>query len=478
MKFINRKDEMKRLEEYHKLSKKQLMVLAISGLRRVGKTTLIKEHLQNRKSIYFFIYESKTSEGLLKELSEELRIHGILTELEAIDSWHKFFEILFKRCSGYTLVFDEFQNFYTVDKTIFSILQKKCDEHKRTPINLVILGSLIGLFTKVFEDKKEPLYGRVSTKLRLKPFSIQYSMDALKHLEYDDFEQMLYIYSVFGGYPKYYAAIEQFNLLGKKLSDVLEYLFIQENAPLENEVVDILRQEFGRRSSLYYAILHAIARGKTKLTEIANATHMKESSITRHLAELEDKFGLIRAPRPIDNKKNTRYYISHPLILFWFRFIYAKFSEYKIKATKQIMHSINADFNTVFGRRFEGICREFLIAMDGKNRLPFKLEYLSNWWGTKRTDGEREEIDIDLLALNETAGNALFIECKWKSNVDAGRILKDLREKSKYVNWHKNKRENFYCIIAKSFKKRIKEKNVLLFDLKDIEKTVCGKEMK
>ena len=39
---------MQKLEEYYKLSQKQLMTVAISGLRRVGKTTLVKEFIKNR----------------------------------------------------------------------------------------------------------------------------------------------------------------------------------------------------------------------------------------------------------------------------------------------------------------------------------------------------------------------------------------------------------------------------------------------
>ncbi len=472
MRFIDRKDEMEKLKEYNNLSKKQLMFIAISGLRRVGKTTLIKEFIKNKKSLYFFVYESKTSAELLKELNEELKAKKIITEFEAITSWKQFFEILFSRCSGYTIIFDEFQNFYSVDKSVFSVLQKICDENKNNKINLIILGSLIGLFKKIFENKKEPLYGRINSKLRLNPFTLGYSIHALKHLKYEDLQTMLEICGIFGGYPKYYAAIEQFGLYDKKIFEIIEYLFIQENAPLENEVVDILRQEFGRRSSLYYSILNAIASGKTKLNEIATSTGMKESSITRHLAELEEKFELIKAMKPIGNKKNTRYCIQHPLILFWFRFVYSKFSEFKLKNTKQTMQTIKSEFNSYFGRRFEEIVRESIVEMNKQNMLPLSVEYLSNWWGSKREEGERKEIEIDLIALDEKNKKAMFVECKWKENVDAQKVVNELKEKAGFVKWNNNKRKEYFCIFAKSFKKKINENNILLFDLKDLEKII------
>lgn len=470
MKFINRKNELKLMGKYFSLSKKQLITVAISGLRRVGKTTLAKEFIKNKKAIYFFVYESKTSAELLREFSEELKKYKIITKLESIDSWTTFFEIIFERCKGYIIVFDEFQNFYTVDKSVFSIMQKNCDEYKITPLNIIILGSLIGLFKKIFEDKKQPLYGRISAKIKLNPFSLEHSMETLKYLRYSNFENMLKIYSLFGGFPKYYASLEQFNLINKNYSDIIRYLFMQENAPLENEVTDILKQEFGRRSPVYYSILHSIAIGKTKLSEIADNIHMKESSITRHLSELEEKFGLLKTKRPIDNKKNTRYSISHPLIRFWFRFVYDKFSEYKLKSMEEIMGPIETDFNTFLGKRFEDICMEFIIKLNTEDKIPFKIDYLNNWWGSARVEGIRQKIEIDLIALNQKTSKAFFIECKWKDKVNAEKLLEELREKSKFMDWRKNKREEYFCIIAKSFKKKIKEKNTILFDLKDIEK--------
>ncbi|MBS3121289.1 ATP-binding protein [Candidatus Woesearchaeota archaeon] len=469
MKFINRKQELKILNEYYSFSQKRLFTVAVSGLRRVGKTTLIKEFIKDKKALYFFVYDSKTSLELLREFSEELRKQKIIAPLEAITSWYTFFEVIFTRCKKYVIVFDEFQNFQNADKTVFSILQKNCDEYKETPLNLIMLGSLIGLFRKIFEDKKQPLYGRISAKINLQPFTLQYSIETLQILKYKNFAEMLRIYGIFGGFPKYYAAMEQFELFDKDYASVIKYLFIQENAPLGTEVSDILKQEFGKRSSLYYSIIHSIAVGKAKLNEIASNVHMKESSITRHLRELEERFSLIKSVKPIDNKKNTRYFLNHPLIEFWFVFVYDQFSYYSLQNTEQLIENITHQFNAFFGRRFEEICREFLIHLNTNKKLPFTIEYLSNWWGYKREWDERKEIEIDFLGVSKQ-GKILFVECKWKENVDAEEILKQLKEKSAYVNWHKNKREEHFCIIAKSFKKKVGQKNVLLFDLKDMAK--------
>ncbi|MBU2638516.1 MAG: ATP-binding protein [Nanoarchaeota archaeon] len=467
MKFINRKEELARLEEYNRLSKKGLFAVAVSGLRRVGKTTLVKEFMKGKKALYFFVYESKTSASLLAEFEGELRKCGIITELETIGTWNAFFDVIFKRCKGHIIIFDEFQNFFSVDKSVFSILQRYCDEYKETAMNIIILGSLIGLFKKIFEDKKKPLYGRITAKFRLEPFTLKHSLEAAKLLKYADFEEAIKLYFLFGGFPKYYACMEQFELFNRDLIEVIGYLFIQKNAPLENEVSDILKQEFGKRSSLYYSILHAIASGKTKLAEIADAAHMKSSSITRHVSELEDRFELIKSVMPSESKKNKRYFIVHPLILFWFKFVYGKFSEYSIVDCQQMLDSVRADINAFYGKRFEAVCKDFMLELNKGNSLPFKLAHINNWWGSANIEGERKEIEIDFVADNNE-DRIMFIECKWKENVDAAKILEELKEKSKFVKWRDETRKEHYCIIAKSFAKKTSEDNVLLFDLKEM----------
>jgi len=470
MKFINRQEELKLLEDYYVFSKKKQFLVSISGLRRVGKTTLIREFIRDKKSLYFFICDYKSSKDLLFEFTEELRINKIITDLEKIETWNDFFKVLYSRCKNYVVVFDEFQNLYNIDKSIFSIFQKHIDENQNNPIMFVVLGSLIGLLKKILEDKKEPLYGRINYKIKLKPFTLRNTVLALKELKYTDLDQMFYIYSIFGGFPKYYSVLEDLQCYNYSYDEVIEKLFLINNAPLENEVNDILKQEFGKRSSLYYSILYAIALGNTKLPEIANFTNTKASSITRNLLDLEQRFEIIKTVKPINNKKSTRYYIKHPLLKFWFKFIYSKFSQYNLKETDLLLKEITKDYKSYFGRDFEEISKDYLINLNSKNKLLFNAENINNWWGYKRIDNQREEIEIDLILTNEKEEKIMFVECKWKDNVSAELILSNLKEKVNFVNWKKGKRKEYYCVIAKSFKQKINAENILLLDLKDIQK--------
>jgi len=159
LKFINRKAELDEFKTIRELSNKKLFVLAVYGLRRVGKTRLLIEFLKTG-GLYFFVNRNKTSEDLLFEFQEILKTNKALTELETLPSWEKFFEICTSRKLP-PLVFDEFQNFIEVEPSILGSLQKNIDLYENTPGLIIIAGSRIGLIKKAFQNAKEPLYGRI-----------------------------------------------------------------------------------------------------------------------------------------------------------------------------------------------------------------------------------------------------------------------------------------------------------------------------
>lgn len=78
------------------------------------------------------------------------------------------------------------------------------------------------------------------------------------------------------------------------------------------------------------------------------------------------------------------------------------------------------------------------------------------------------------MTLNERTKKILFAECKWREKVNARQTLQELKEKAKLVQWNNDKRSEYYMIFAKSFRDRIKENGVVLFDLKDLGKRLMS----
>lgn len=466
MKFIDRESELKFLGETRALSKNKLFSVSIAGLRRIGKTRLILEILKE-KDLYFFVNKDKRSESLLSEYEEELRNRKILTELERLESWDDFFKLVFERFRG-VIAFDEFQNFSFVNKSLYGTLQKYIDlNENRKGILLIFSGSLAGLIKKLFSDKKEPLYGRIKRKLVLNQLSFGDVFRMCSELDIINIDEVVRLYAIFGGFPKYYVAIEDENLQGKSFEEIINKLFFAENAPLEDEVNQILSLEFGKRSGIYYDILCAIANGNTKISEIASFLRKKETAITRQINELTNYFEIVGVEESLINKKRV-FYIKHPLMNFWFRYFYKNLSAYK-RGEKWLIEKIRSGLNAYIGRQFEKVCREQAPKLLGR-----KFKRYGKWWGFHRDEnGERKTVEIDMVAFNEDVKEILFGECKWKEKVDAERILKELSEKTKFVGWFNAERKESFAVFAKSFRKKVREyegKEVHCFDLKDLER--------
>ena len=461
MRFINREEEIRVIKECKSLSDKKLFSLCVFGLRRIGKTRLILESIKDR-DLYFFVNKDKQSESLLKEYEDTLKSRNILTEFEFIETWDIFFTILFERYKG-TLVFDEFQNFMYVEKSVFGILQKNIDlNENKKGILIIFSGSTIGLIKKIFSDGKEPLYGRLKRRINLKELSFFHIVKLCGELNIKNLEDVITLYTVFGGFPRYYIAIEDEDLKGKTPEEIFEKFFFVENAVFEEEVSTILSLEFGKRRGIYYDILTAIAQGNTKISKIASNLQKKETALTRQINELINHFNIVNVKKQVCGKK-TIMNIEHPLMNFWFKFFYKNLSLYK-RRDGLLIKKIKGNVNSYVGKRFEKVCEEFLE----KNQI-FRFDLIGKQWGKiPKAPKGKNTYEIDICAINEKTKEILFAECKWKNKVNPEKILEELKEKSKYVDWNNGKRKEYYAIFAKSFSKKIE--GVYLFDLKDLRK--------
>ena len=463
MKFVNREAEMGTLREAEALSKSRLYTVSISGLRRIGKTRLLTEFLKG-DGLYFFVNAKKSAADLLEEYAGILKGKGVLSDLENLQNWEEFFRVLFERFSG-IVVFDEFQNFEFIDTAIAGMLQKNIDLHEsRTGLLIVFSGSLIGLLKKMFTYKKEPLYGRLKRRLKLQPLFLADVRKMCMEVRITDLEEIIQLYGILGGFPLYYVKIEDENLVGKSFMEIMEAFFLKEGL-LEEEVQAILSMEFGKRSGIYYSILEAIANGNRRLSEIAGYVRKEPTKITRQLNELKSYFELVDYEEDAITGKQL-YEIKHPLVNFWFRFFNRRLSDYK-RRDPELIALIKRDLNLYAGRKFELACKEVLPRF----QLPIQPNKIGKHWGKARglPKGENE-YEIDLVCLDENRKEAFFVECKWSDlkEKEAWKILEELREKSKFVDW-KRKKEYFGLVGKKILgKETLRKEGFFVWDLEDI----------
>lgn len=466
MEFCDREEELKELERVWNLCDKSMHFTVISGRRRIGKTELVKQFCRDKENFYFFIGR-KNLPLLLEELSSIVR--DKVERFPTLVKFDEFLELLLGSVKKKTIIFfDEFQNFKYVDESAFSDFQKIFDRTRdKLQVHLIVAGSHVSLITKIFSDSKEPLFGRATEKYLLKPLSFRSVSQMLESIGIKDIEEKIMWHGVFGGVPKYYVIAEEQGVRGDIFS-ALKVLLFRDLAPLKDEAKSILLEEFGSEHPSYFSILEAVALGNSEMTTIANKAGINIKSISKYLGLLVRDFGYLSYEVPITERKpwkskKGRYFLGDNFLRFWFRYIYRNRSEYEIGSYDSLLRKIKLDFNSLVGKGFEEISKEFLV--EKRDALPFRFEKIGKWW---QRGGE-----IDLVALSEESKEIALFECMWSelSKRDADKILSDLKRKTALVEWRNSGRKERYGIIAKDVKgkEEFRSEGYIIYDLKDFD---------
>lgn len=128
MNFVNRQQEMKTL---NKEFEKNLSFTVIYGRRRVGKTTLIKEFIKDKKAFYFFADKQNETIQInrFKNQLGEYFDDDFVKKIE-IKDWDTLFDYFISKLGNekFVLVIDEFQYLCMINKSFSSIFQRIFDE--------------------------------------------------------------------------------------------------------------------------------------------------------------------------------------------------------------------------------------------------------------------------------------------------------------------------------------------------------------
>ncbi len=457
--FINRKEEISLMEDRY--AQKSFEFILIYGRRRIGKTEMIKIFMQNKPHIYLLCNKAGTSANILRfrqKIADFLKEPLIATEnMQEIFSY-----IASKTKKKLVVVFDEFSYLVEKDDAVPSIFQVAIDEAlKDKNIMLIFCGSSISMMEDLL-GYRNPLYGRKTAHIKLNHMSFKHFKGFFPK---NTIEENIKTYAILGGVPFY---LGKFDPKKTAIQNAKEQI-LSKNGKLYEEADFLLKEEF-REPDTYKSILCAIASGSTKVAEISAKSGIKASDLDRYLKALM-MLGIIKKDIPVTEKKSkkTLYSIDDNFFDFYSLFFEPHRSDIEIGETRNVEESLEKNFNTYMGKKFEKLARTETI----RGLLPFPASKIGRWWGFYRDGDIRKELEIDIVALNEATKEILFSECKWKDNVNAGKILKELKEKAQYVQWNNGMRKEYYAIFAKSFKEKIKEPDVMLFDLQDIGKLCC-----
>ncbi|MDR1043010.1 MAG: ATP-binding protein [Clostridiales Family XIII bacterium] len=399
MKFYDRKNELATLKKIRTRAMKESAFTLVVGRRRVGKTALLMESFSTGKFLYLFVArktEALLCEGFQKDAEDALglMIYGNVSRFRDL-----FSELLtFSESHPFTLVIDEFQDFERVNKSIFSDIQNVWDRQGgKARCNLIVCGSVYSLMVKQFEDNKEPLFGRATSRLDIKPFTARAMTEILVDFSPSPApEDMLCLYMLTGGVPKYMALLMD---AGAFTKDGMLREAIGEGSVFLSDGKEMLVSEFGTDYSTYFSILQLIACGKTSQSEIDSVIGKNTGA---YLNNLETKYSIISKQRPLFAKpgtRNTKWTIADMYLRFWFGFIYANQSLVESGRLDMLLEIVDGKYKDYSGLVLEDFFRKKL-SEEGR------FTKVEKSWDAKGVN------EIDIVAVDDIGKRALIAEVK------------------------------------------------------------------
>jgi len=459
--FVNRVSELDLLEKRFASGKTEFFVLY--GRRRVGKTELLARFCENKRSI-FFVSDLGSEISLRTTLSNAINatLFGPNQMNAVYSTWEDLFQALARAAQTERLVvvLDEFPYMVAAHPPLATILQRVWDRTlKDSQIMLVLCGSYIGMMEETVLGYQAPLYGRRTGQYLLEPLQFK---DARLFYPSFELEDQVRAYAVYGGTPAYLNTLQPvLSLSGNILEGILS-----RGSFLYDEVRFVLQQEL-REPRNYFAVLQAIAAGKTRLNDIKQATGIEGATAyldTLQQLHLVERVVPVTEAQPQKSRRGI-YRLKDHYLRFWFRYVLPNRSQLERGGAQIILdNQVLPEIDHFTSLAFEEVCQQFFWQEGLSGKLPFLPTRIGNWWSANQ--------EIDLVVLGEAA--AILVECKWASKPVGLDILADLERKANLVKPQLENPAIYLALCSRSgftsqLVQAVKQRpDVMLMDLPDI----------
>ena len=412
--FINRKKELELLNDEYTSDGFRFSILY--GRRRVGKTTLLKEYIQDKNSLYFLV--TLESENIILKRFQDIMAEALndsfLKEL-TLDSFEQLFKYLAQKTfeKKLIIIIDEFQYLTKINSSIPSIFQYIVDELlKEKNIHLILCGSIISMMYEQTLSYNSPLYGRRTSAIKLEAIKFKYMKEFFSNKSEIE---LIELYSLLYGVPKYLEMFKDtkniYKSIEKNILDKNSYLYEEPRFILQNEVNEPIT---------YFTILETIARGEHKLGNIAGRLNKNVQNITSFISKLIE-LDIIYKDVPItevnpQKSKKGLYFIKDNFFRFWFTYCLPYKSQLEMGNTQFVLKKIKESFLNYISKTYEDICVDYVLNHE-------EVLKCGRWWN------KNEEIDIVGVAED----SLIVGECKFSNKKVGIDILEQLKEKCKRI---------------------------------------------
>lgn len=414
---------------------------SITGRRRIGKTTLIRNAVQasNVRTFYIQIPDSDQF-GVLRAMKDAIEDHSLqeIVDPNTIRSFSDMARAIAILCrSGCIVVIDEFQYFHRKPLAEFtSFLQNEIDRLREDggAGGLFVLGSIHTEMAAILEDQSSPLFNRLTHQLRLTHWNFATIVEMFRAHEIQDPRVWLFFWTLFEGVPKFYNDAWQQNVLAEGPEHrqiVLRRLFLEGVSPLRDEAHNWFLREFrGRYDSVLKVVATRQPCSHSELREAFQTEAGDEKQLGGYLKILIERYHMIAVRKPIfarDRERNSRYVIADNFLSAWLAAIGRAADLARIQPIEQAIALADSRLAELEGFSFEKLIREVIQQASAKGKGPIALSrFVEGWWD--KPDSGQTNIEIDVIGVDETARKILFGTCKRAASRHDTESLRKSRE--------------------------------------------------
>ena len=325
--MVGREYEISRLRESLRSDKSELV--AVYGRRRIGKTYLVRNVLNNH--IRFEVtglFRGVKKEQLKVFLKELKKVSSKFRDIDKITDWAHAFDLLEKyikslRGKGKKVIFIDELPWFDTHKSSFLMWfghfwNTFCE--RRDDLLVVICGSAASYMIQKIVRNRGSLYGRLTYTLRLEPFSLAETKKMLesKNIYWNNY-QIIHLYIALGGIPHYLNKVKR----GESVVQNIQRLCFNPNADLVNEFEEIFESLFSH-SDTHVKIIRTLGKVNQGITrdEVIKKTGLSGGGhFTKALDELIVS-GFISNYTSIGRKKKmTLFRLSDEYSKFYLKYI-------------------------------------------------------------------------------------------------------------------------------------------------------------
>ena len=465
MKFVNRTQELADLEGLWNRSGAQMVV--IYGRRRTGKTTLVSNFLQGKPHL-FWVADRFPSATLLGDFSRAIYAYQYPNLPVDASFSYSSWEMALRTAVGLAserrvgLVIDELPYAVEAEPALPSLLQRLWDhEFKQTQVFLALCGSHIGMIERELMTYRAPLYGRRTGQILLRPMEFP----ALRlFFPFWNPVQQVTAYAILGGVPSYWEQFEPSHSIENNIRDRI----LRTSSFLYLEPTFLVNEEL-REPRNYLGILRAIGQGNRQMHEIAEASGVARTNLSRYLETLID-LRLVERRIPVTerNPEQSRrgiYRLSDNFLTFYFRFVAPFREDLEQGFQDRAWRAIDQQLNSFVGvSAFEELCRHWLRLQGMRGHLPFQPEQVGSYWD--------RNTQVDVVGLNWNEKTITLGEARWTTRPVGEQALEELKNKAAAVmpepGWHVHFVLFSRAGFTEPLRQRAEQEGILLIDLQQL----------